>query len=186
MVTAAVAALASARGEKVAVVKPAQTGVAAGEPGDLDEVARLAGTGDTHELAALLGIRPGSRVLRIHRLRLADGEPMSVDASHLPARRFPGLRRSLERHPSLYEALSTDYGVEIAEAQETIETGLADPRDARLLGVDVGMPLLLLSRQAFDQTGTPVEWAQSRYRGDRYKLVTRLHRGGTRVPRTGE
>ena len=63
---------------------------------------------------------------------------------------------------------------------------LADPRDARLLGVDVGMPLLLLSRQAFDQTGTPVEWAQSRYRGDRYKLVTRLHRGGTRVPRTGE
>jgi len=51
VVTAAVAALASARGEKVAVIKPAQTGVAAGEPGDLDEVVRLAGTGDTHELA---------------------------------------------------------------------------------------------------------------------------------------
>jgi GntR family transcriptional regulator len=129
------------------------------------------------ELAALLGIRPGSRVLRIHRLRLADSEPMSVDASHLSARRFPGLRRSLDRHPSLYEALATDYGVEIAEARETIETGLADPRDARLLGVDVGMPLLLLSRQAFGADGAPVEWAQSRYRGDRYKLVTRLHRG---------
>jgi GntR family transcriptional regulator len=129
------------------------------------------------ELATLLAIRPGSRVLRIHRLRLADGDPMSVDASHLSARRFPGLRRSLDRHPSLYEALATDYGVEIAEARETIETGLADPRDARLLGVDVGMPLLLLSRQAFDSTGAPVEWAQSRYRGDRYKIVTRLHRG---------
>jgi len=121
-------------------------------------------------------------VLRIHRLRLADGEPMSVDASHLSARRFPGLRRSLERHPSLYEALSTDYGVEIAEAQETIETGLADPKDARLLGVDVGMPLLLLSRHSFDSEGTPVEWAQSRYRGDRYKLVTRLHRGTRKEP----
>jgi GntR family transcriptional regulator len=129
------------------------------------------------DLATLLGVRPGSRILRIHRLRLADGDPMSVDASHLSARRFPGLRRSLDRHPSLYEALATDYGVEIAEAQETIETGLADPRDARLLGVDVGMPLLLLSRQAFDSSGAPVEWAQSRYRGDRYKLVTRLHRG---------
>jgi GntR family transcriptional regulator len=134
------------------------------------------------ELAALLGIRPGSRVLRIHRLRLADGEPMSVDASHLSARRFPGLRRSLDRHASLYEALATDYGVEIAEARETIETGLADPRDARLLGVDVGMPLLLLSRQAFDSAGAPVEWAQSRYRGDRYKLVTRLHRGTRASP----
>jgi dethiobiotin synthetase len=51
VVTAAVAALARARGEKVAVVKPAQTGVAPGEPGDLDEVRRLAGVGDTHELA---------------------------------------------------------------------------------------------------------------------------------------
>ena len=131
--------------------------------------------GADDELAALLAVRR-TAVLRIHRLRLADGEPMSVDASHLSARRFPGLRRSLERHPSLYEALLTDYGVEIAEAQETIETGLADPRDARLLGVDVGMPLLLLSRHSFDSDGMPVEWA-SRYRGDRYKLVTRLHRG---------
>ena len=85
-------------------------------------------------------------------------------------------------HPSLYEALLTDYGVEIAEAQETIETGLADPRDARLLRVDVGMPLLLLSRHTFDAGGMPVEWAQSRYRGDRYKLVTRLHRGARREP----
>jgi len=128
------------------------------------------------ELAGLLGIRAGSRVLRIHRLRLAGGGPMSVDASHLSAQRFPGLRRNLERHPSLYEALATDYGVEIAEAQETIETVLADPKDAPLLRVDVGMPLLLLSRHSFDTAGTPVEWAQSRYRGDRYKLVTRLHR----------
>jgi GntR family transcriptional regulator len=130
------------------------------------------------ELGGLLGIRTGSRVLRIHRLRLADGEPMSVDASHLSAQRFPGLRRNLDRHPSLYEALATDYGVEIAEAQETIETVLADPKDAPLLRVDVGMPLLLLlSRHSFDTAGAPVEWAQSRYRGDRYKLVTRLHRG---------
>jgi GntR family transcriptional regulator len=129
------------------------------------------------ELAGLLGVPEGSRVLRIHRLRLADGEPMSADVSHLPALRFPGLRRSLDSHASLYEALATSYGVELAEADETIETVLADPKDARLLGVDVGTPLLLLSRHAYDVTGTPVEWAQSRYRGDRYKLVTRLRRG---------
>jgi dethiobiotin synthetase len=43
VVTAAVATLAATRGTPVAVVKPAQTGVAAGEPGDLDEVRRLVG-----------------------------------------------------------------------------------------------------------------------------------------------
>ncbi|MFB9253078.1 dethiobiotin synthase [Sphaerisporangium melleum] len=50
VVTAAVAALALARGASVAVVKPAQTGVAAGEPGDLDEVIRLSGVTTTFEL----------------------------------------------------------------------------------------------------------------------------------------
>jgi dethiobiotin synthetase len=42
VVTAALAAVAAGRGERVAVLKPAQTGVAAGEPGDLADVARLA------------------------------------------------------------------------------------------------------------------------------------------------
>lgn len=51
VVTAAVAALAAARGGGVAVVKPAQTGMAPGEPGDLAEVSRLAGVTDTHEYA---------------------------------------------------------------------------------------------------------------------------------------
>ncbi|MFJ6217334.1 dethiobiotin synthase [Streptomyces sp. NPDC092296] len=51
VVTAAVAALALAAGRRVAVLKPAQTGVAPGEPGDVDEVARLAGPLTRRELA---------------------------------------------------------------------------------------------------------------------------------------
>lgn len=51
VVTAAVTALALDRFSDVAVVKPAQTGVRTGEPGDLDDVVRLAGTVPTYELA---------------------------------------------------------------------------------------------------------------------------------------
>lgn len=51
VVTAALAASARARGERVAVVKPVQTGVKAGEPGDLDEIRRLSAVDDLHELA---------------------------------------------------------------------------------------------------------------------------------------
>jgi dethiobiotin synthetase len=50
MVTAACAALAVDNGQRVAVVKPAQTGVGPHEPGDLDEVARFAGKITTREL----------------------------------------------------------------------------------------------------------------------------------------
>jgi dethiobiotin synthetase len=45
-----VAALARDRGQKVAVVKAAQTGVQPGEPGDLADVVRLAGDVTTREL----------------------------------------------------------------------------------------------------------------------------------------
>lgn len=51
IVTAALAANASGDGQRVAVVKPAQTGVAPGEPGDLAEIRRLSGVSDTHEFA---------------------------------------------------------------------------------------------------------------------------------------
>lgn len=53
VVTAALAALAREQGLRVAVVKPVQTGVAPGEPGDLEEVRRLSGVDDLHELARL-------------------------------------------------------------------------------------------------------------------------------------
>jgi dethiobiotin synthetase len=51
MVAAAVAALALSARHKVAVLKPAQTGVVEDEPGDVDEVARLAGNLTCRELA---------------------------------------------------------------------------------------------------------------------------------------
>lgn len=51
IVTAALAATARAAGASVAVVKPAQTGVAPGEPGDLAEITRLTGVNRTVELA---------------------------------------------------------------------------------------------------------------------------------------
>lgn len=53
VVTAALAAVARAAGKRVAVVKPVQTGADHGEQGDLDEVQRLSGVDDLHELARL-------------------------------------------------------------------------------------------------------------------------------------
>lgn len=52
--TAALTAVVRERGSSVAVVKPAQTGLEPGEPGDVDEVRRLAGDEVTsHELVRL-------------------------------------------------------------------------------------------------------------------------------------
>lgn len=51
IVTAALAATARAAGTEVAVVKPAQTGMGPGEPGDLADITRLSGVTRTLEFA---------------------------------------------------------------------------------------------------------------------------------------
>ncbi|HKS45094.1 MAG TPA: GntR family transcriptional regulator [Amycolatopsis sp.] len=127
-----------------------------------------------HDLAKLLGIRSGAKVLRMRRLRLADGEPMALETTHLPLARFRGLRKHVAAGGSLYAALREQYGVEMERAEETIETALAGPREADLLGADVGSPMLLLSRHSFGADGKPVEYVVSIYRGDRYKFVATL------------
>jgi GntR family transcriptional regulator len=127
-------------------------------------------------LAARLDTRPGAKVLRIQRLRMANGEPMALETTHLSVKRFPGLRKHLGNYTSLYALLSDVYDVHLAEAEETIETALATPVEASLLGTDVGLPLLQLSRHSFTDANEPVEWVRSLYRGDRYKFVTRLRR----------
>jgi GntR family transcriptional regulator len=38
-----------------------------------------------------LGTSPGEQILKVSRLRLADGEPMAIETLHVPARLVPGL-----------------------------------------------------------------------------------------------
>ncbi|MEV0071658.1 MULTISPECIES: GntR family transcriptional regulator [unclassified Amycolatopsis] len=126
------------------------------------------------ELAKLLGIRQGAKILRLRRLRLADAQPMALETTHLPLGRFRGLRKHISAGGSLYAVLREHYGVELERAEETIETSLAGPEEAEMLGADVGMPVMMLTRHSFATDGKPVEFARSVYRGDRYKFVTTL------------
>ena len=126
------------------------------------------------ELAWRLDVRPRARVLRIERLRIAREEPMAIETTHLDASRFPGLAKRLGDSVSLYALLASEYDVHLAEAEETIETVPAPPREAEMLDTTVGYPMLLLSRHSRDTLGRPVEFALSFYRGDRYKFVAQL------------
>ena len=130
----------------------------------------------TDEIAELLQLKVGALVHRIERLREVNGSPMALEQSHLSARRFPGLARSLRQTGSLYQVLDEEWGVSVVSAVETIETAPASPREAGLLATDTGAPMLILSRHSTDADGQPVEWVRSWYRGDRYTFVARLGR----------
>ena len=131
------------------------------------------------DVGAQLDLSSKAEVLRIERLRLADGEPIAIEVVYLNADRFDGITASLGDNASLYQLLATNYGVELASAEETIEAVVAEGREAGLLKCQPGMPLLMLSRRTLDTSGQPTEFVRSLYRGDRYRFQTGLQRPRT-------
>lgn len=127
-------------------------------------------------MADALDIRPSATVVRIVRLRTADGEPIAIDESVFPAALVPGLAARLDGEVSVTEVLERDYGLRAERAEETMEAAVADPVSAGLLAVEPGLPLLLLTRRAFLADGTPLERARSLLRGDRAVVVADLRR----------
>lgn len=127
------------------------------------------------QLAAQLRVPLESDITRIARVRLIHGDPLAHEAAYVPGL-YPGLPEQLTNNGSLYAVLSTHYGVEIVEAEDTVGTMVAGPDDAHLLGIEMGSPLLLIHRRGLDSEGVPVEWTRSVFRGDRFQFFARTRR----------
>jgi GntR family transcriptional regulator len=134
------------------------------------------------EVAVALQLGEGAEVLQIERLRLADGEPIAIEVLYLNAERFDGISAALGESGSFYQLLHSDYGVDLASADETIEAVIAGAREAELLGCGTDAPLLLLSRLSLDTRGRPTEYVRSLYRGDRFRLRRHLERDHEDAP----
>ncbi|CCH75903.1 HTH-type transcriptional repressor dasR [Nostocoides japonicum T1-X7] len=126
----------------------------------------------TREVRTALALDGSAKVHRVERVRLVDGEPLAAEVAHL-AGSLPRLRQEIDKRGSLYQTLREAYGVSFARAEDIVETGLASPREAALLGVDVGAPMLVVHRTAYDTDDRPVEYTRSVFRGDRFRFVAR-------------
>jgi GntR family transcriptional regulator len=124
-------------------------------------------------LARVFDIAPGTDVHIIERLRTADGEPMAIERSHIPAPVAPELLDTQLADKSLYDVLEHRFGIIFDAGEQTIEAGIADPPDAKLLDLPRGSAVLLLQRRSF-MNGACVELAVSTYRADRYQLHSAL------------
>jgi GntR family transcriptional regulator len=135
----------------------------------------------SESVAAALQLETGSPTLYLERLRLAGGEPLLLEAVHLPAQRFPGLLASDLEHNSLYDVLTERYATPVVRAREALEPVLLPAREARLLGLLPRSLALLVEGIAYTADDTPVEFGRTYVRGDRTRYyVERVHvRAGT-------
>jgi GntR family transcriptional regulator len=129
--------------------------------------------GAPRQVAQALGIDHGAPVVRLERIRLGDGRPMTLEDAWVPADRFPGLL-DLDLSGSLYALMRDRYGFGPVTATEYLEPVLARTHEAEALGVAEGSPLMLVERVAYAHDGTAVEFARDRHRGDRARFLIRV------------
>ena len=125
-------------------------------------------------LGRLLHVSPSESVLVADRLRLADGESMAIETVHIRASHVPGLSSADLEERSFYELLRDRYGIVVVGGEQTIEPTVTDEDESRALGVPLHSPAFRFERVTHSQAGEIIEFVESIYRGDRYRLVTSL------------
>lgn len=116
-----------------------------------------------------LGIEPHEPVVRLSRVRLADGVPICLETVHMPAARVRGLL-DLDLTGSLYAILADVYHFKVMRADQIVQAIVLDHGDAALLGTPAGSPALRVRRIGLDDRDRPLECTTTIYRGDRYDL----------------
>lgn len=124
--------------------------------------------------ARVLRIVPGSEIVILSRIRLADGVPLAIETAHLPHHLCPNLLHHDFAVESLYDVLEREYGYHLTRAEQTIEAALAKPHEITLLQLVPPTPVLVMERLTFTDQGVLIEHVQSSYRGDRYKFRAAL------------
>lgn len=124
--------------------------------------------------ASRLAVSPSDPVVRVRRLRLVDGEPMAIERIDLPAVLVPGLAADDMETGNFYQLLRSRYEIVVSDAVQTIEPSVTDADEADLLDIPVFAPVLLFERTTRDAGGRVVEFAHSVYRGDRYRITSKL------------
>jgi GntR family transcriptional regulator len=133
----------------------------------------------SESVASRLGLSRGTRVMRIKRVRVADGVSMSLDDTYLPlAIGKLIIKNDLQVEP-IFTLLENKYQIPLIAADYRMEAVAAEPWVALELGVAEGSPIFLIERTSYTTGNKPVDHERLYYRGDLIRFVTRLVRKPT-------
>jgi GntR family transcriptional regulator len=109
-------------------------------------------------------------VLRVRRVNMASGQPFACVTVWVPEDLAGDLSRSAVARSSLYDLLP----VKLSGATQTISAGVASGADARDLGLEPGMPVLVCERVTRDEAGRTVLMSEFVFHPLRAEFVVEL------------
>ena len=125
-------------------------------------------------IADELELTEGAELVRVERLRYADGVPMCIENAYFDARRCPDVPSGDFSRLSLRRFLEERYGIVWTHARQKIYAVAATARLAGYLGIKEGDPLIYIERVSNDRQDRLGEYLQAWYRGDSYYLTAKL------------
>ncbi len=128
----------------------------------------------TDRTIASLFSRPASaRFLRLVRVRLGDGNPLSREVAWYDLTVAPALAE-WDAEGSAYQFLEQHCGLKLTHAEQTIEAVLSNHDEALVFGFAEPGPCLLLKRKTYADTGQMLEYVEGTFRGDAYTYRVKL------------
>lgn len=120
--------------------------------------------------AKRLNLNPGTKIIKLKRLRKADGLPMMIDRTYIPYDKFSTLSvEDLEvNQRALYSIFLEDFSEKVKLADEDIYAGICSEKDAGTLGISEGSPCLMLRRTTYNPKNEIIEYTISCARGDQF------------------
>jgi GntR family transcriptional regulator len=127
------------------------------------------------ETRAALELPQEARVRCATHVRVQHGAPLGLIRTFVPLDIAARVSEPDMARQPLFELLAK-VGIEVGGADQLIGATLAGVESARALGVEVGAPLLRVTRVVFDTSLRPVERVIALYRADAYQYRMRLAR----------
>jgi GntR family transcriptional regulator len=130
---------------------------------------------DRH-VAARLKLAEGAPVTEIHRTRLLNREPVSLELTWVPEAFGKRLANADLATRDIFLILENDCGVPLGHADIAIDAILADDDIVDALRVEEGSPVLRIERLTHDASGTPIDYEYLYFRGDAFQYRLRTDR----------
>jgi GntR family transcriptional regulator len=127
-------------------------------------------------VARQLALTRGEHVVRIRRVRLADGIPLSFDETYLPLEIGKKIITNNLKAEPIFSLLERKYDVPLIEAEYKLDAVPAETEVAAALKVKQRSPIFRIERTSYSTGGRPVDYERLYYRGDLVRFVTRLVR----------
>ncbi|MCF2706522.1 GntR family transcriptional regulator [Arcanobacterium haemolyticum] len=121
--------------------------------------------------AELLACEAGTEIVRIERLRWSNDEPLGIMTNILPVEFAPSFTDLA--HHGLYQCLR-DKGINLASATQRVGAKLAGTREAELLQLTEGSPLVTTERTSIAESGKIVEYGRHLYDANQYQVTFTL------------